>query len=63
MATNTVFEPNKYKRINQRCEKERSIEASERKQQNDIEVTKTSIEVARSRKEKKEETRKMKEDE
>jgi len=50
--------------MNQRCEKERSIEASDRKQQNDIEVTKTSIEVARSRKEKKEEeTRKMKEDE
>jgi len=59
MATSTINlnQVNKYGRINQRCERERSneiIEADDRKQQNDIEVTNTSVEVARSRKKKKE---------
>jgi len=60
MTTSTInlSQINKYGRINQRCERGRSneiIEAGDRKQKNDIEVTKTSVEVARSRKKKKEE--------
>ena len=64
MITSTInlSQINKYGRINQRCERERSneiIEAGDIKQQNDIEIIKTSVEVARSRKKKmKEGTRK-----